>query len=205
MQTYFAKLVSIYQNHYRTIALISLLFSADMHAEEALDGEKLGHDFISCSIISSEHLTTLQLYQRGVPLETALESLPDISREAKKRVQFIYQLAKNIGILNAYADINTNFSRCANLVYKNSGKPFADQADYGYFFCAGENKRRFEIILYTDRYMDLDKVIEKAPDTHIDVAISYFKLIRAKGLLAAFDFTANNLKACLNNLRPSQN
>ena len=37
------------------------------------------------------------------------EKLPNISREARKRVDYVYSLAKGIGILNAYSDINTNF------------------------------------------------------------------------------------------------
>lgn len=158
------------------------------------------HSYISCAIISSEHLTALQLYQRGVSEQTALSSLPNLSRAARKRVSYLYQLANNIGVLNAYADINTNFTRCAAGVHKRIGVPAKDSSEYGYYFCAGENRIRFETLLYTDRYQNLEKVLEKTPDTHFDVAIDYFKLIQSKGLLAAFDLTANNLKACLNTL-----
>lgn len=168
---------------------------------QAAGSDRLEQDFVSCSIITSEHLTTLQLYQRGVSLETALSSLPRITRPAKQRVKYIYQLADDIGILNAYADINTNFARCATQVYKKTGKPILDELNYGYYFCAGENKIRYEILLHTDRYMHLDKVLQKTPESHIKVAIEYYKLIENKGLLAAFDLTANNLKACLNNLQ----
>lgn len=163
--------------------------------------EQIEQDYVSCSIITSEHLTTLQLYQRGVTLETALESLPRITRNGQKRVRYIYRLADGIGILNAYADINTNYARCSTQVYKQQGKPILDELNYGYYFCAGENKIRYEILLHTDRYMNLDRVLQKTPETHMNVAIEYFKLIENKGLLAAFDFTANNLKACLNNLQ----
>ena len=207
MPTTFASNHSFQKTLHSLVSVFVLLLLSTKTLSEQVntkENESPSHDFISCSIISSEHLTTLQLYQRGVPLKTALESLPGISREAKKRVTYIYELATNIGILNAYADINTNYARCANLVFKKIGKPFIDEPGYGYYFCAGENKRRYEILLNTDRYMNLDKVIAKTPDTHIDVAISYYKLIEGKGLLAAFDFTANNLKACLNNLRPTQ-
>lgn len=180
--------------------LASLSYSS---LSKAADGEA-HHSFVTCAIITSEHLTTLQLYQRGVSLDTALESLPRISREAKQRVEFIYQLADGIGILNSYADINTNFARCATLVYQQLGKPALDEFDYGYYFCAGENKIRFEILLHADRYMNLEKVLRKTPDTHISTAIEYYNLIENKGLLAAFDLTANNLKACLNNLQASR-
>jgi len=157
--------------------------------------------YISCSIITSEHLTTLQLYQRGLSLESALETLPNISRGAKKRVRYIYDLADSIGILNAYSDINTNYARCATKVYIQLGTPAQDKIDYGYYFCAGENKIRYEIILYINKYLTLEKVLESTPDTHSDVAMRYYRLISDKGLLSAFDFTANNLKSCLNNLR----
>lgn len=175
--------------------LLMLLLSFSLKAEEA------EHSYISCAIISSEHLTTLQLYQRGVPLTEAIATLPRLSRAAEKRVRYVYELANNIGILNSYADINTNFARCSTLVYKKHGKPAIDQQEYGYYFCSGENKVRYEIILYTDRYQTLEKVIEKTPDSHLQTVIDYYKLIENKGILAAFDLTANNLKACLNRLQ----
>ena len=181
------------------LAVISLLFSNQFaHADEAKDSDQ--HTFLSCAIITSEYLTTLQLYQRGIPLQTALENLPKISRSAKARVSSIYELANNIGILNAYADINTNFSRCSYKVFQAKGTPAKDQLDYGYFYCSGENKVRFEIILNSDRYLTLDKVLQKTPDSHIQTAIDYFSLIANKGLLAAFDLMANNFKSCLTNL-----
>ena len=164
------------------------------------DQRNINQSYISCAIITSEHLTTLQLYQRGVSEQTALETLPDISRSAKQRVAYIYDLANSIGILNSYADINTNFARCSTLVYKEMGRPAPDQIEYGYYYCSGENKVRFEIILHADRYITLEKLIEKTPDSHIQTAIEYYKLIQKKGILAAFDLTANNLKACLNKL-----
>lgn len=180
------------------ISFISLFGVTFAHAEKRQTAE---HSYISCAMITSEYLTALQLYQRGVTLDTAQTSLPKVSRKAKQRLSQIYQLAENIGILNAYADINTNYSRCADKVFKQLGTPAHDQLEYGYYFCAGENKRRFEIILYSDRYMNLDKVVKKVADTHLSVAIQYFQLIEKEGLLAAFDYTANNLKACLGNLR----
>lgn len=177
---------------------LALLLSLGKTATAATpENPPLSQDYISCAIITSEHLTSLQLYQRGVPVDLALESLPNIKGEAKKRVHYLYSLAKKIGILNTYADINTNFARCATLAYQQQGQPAADQVEYGYYFCAGENKIRYEIILYTDRYMDLDRVLKKTPDTHFKVAIDYYKLIEQKGILAAFDLTANNLKSCL--------
>jgi len=153
---------------------------------------------LSCAIITSEHLTTLQLFQRGLPKAAALKSLPNISREARKRVDYVYNLAKSIGILNAYSDINTNFTRCSTLVHQVKGKPAVDLKEHDYYFCSGENKLRFEIILLINHNRSLDNIYTKIPASHYLVARNYKKLIDDKGTLAAFDLTANNLKACLN-------
>ena len=152
---------------------------------------------LSCSIITSEHLTILQLYQRGLPKQLAIDSLPNISRGAKKRVDYVYNLAKDIGILNAYADINTNYARCSTLVHKIKGKPAVDQKEYAYYYCSGENKLRFELILQIDQRHPINSIYEKAPSTHYTVVQDYLKLVKTKGMLAAFDLTANNLKSCL--------
>ena len=88
------------------------------------------HSYLSCSIITSEHLTVLQLYQRGLPKQLAIESLPNITRAAKKRVKYVYDLAKKIGILNTYADINTNYARCSTAVFQIKGKPAPDHILY---------------------------------------------------------------------------
>ena len=166
---------------------------------EAIQPETIQFSYTACSNITSEHLTILQLYQRGVPQSLAVESLPRISKTAKKRVEYIYDLARQRGLLNTYSDINTNYARCATLVHKHHGIPAPDQNEYAFYFCAGENKRRFEIILHSDRSADETDLLAKTPPSHHGVAKKYYHLIRNKGLLAAFDYTANNLKACLNN------
>lgn len=153
--------------------------------------------FLSCSIITSEHLTALQLYQRGLPKELAIESLPNISRDGKKRLEYVYNWAKRIGILNAYSDINTNYARCSTLVYERNGRPAADMKEHAYYFCSGENKIRFEMILKLDQNMSMHEITNKLPARYNNIAEHYKKLIDEKGMLAVFDLTANNLKACL--------
>lgn len=172
-----------------------LLVSASAIAQQSLLQTKQTH--LSCAIITSEHLTVLQLFQRGLPKKTAIESLPDISRQARKRVDYVYELATEIGTLNAYADINTNFARCSTIVHKAKGMPAVDQAERAYYFCSGENKLRFEMILLIDQGISEDKIKEQIPESHHKVLKSYQNLIGRKGTLAAFDLTANNLKACL--------
>jgi hypothetical protein len=169
----------------------------DTGKNNAAQDSKVKQTFLSCSIITSEHLTALQLYQRGIPLQLAIDSLPGISRDGKKRLEFVYDLAKRIGILNAYADINTNFARCATLVYELNGKPAADLKEYAYYFCAGENKVRYEIMLKLDRNFSFNEITASLPTRYHDVVRTYKNVVQEQGLLAAFDLIANNLKACL--------
>lgn len=162
--------------------------------------EKIKQSLLSCSIITSEHLTVLQLYQRGLPKKQAIESLPNITRAAKARVKYVYDLAKSIGILNAYADINTNFARCSTMVHQVLGMPAADLKEHNYYYCAGENKIRFEIILMADQGKSLKNLILSFPPRYEATVINLYQLIKSNGNLAAFDLTANNLKACLNQI-----
>ncbi len=153
--------------------------------------------YLSCALITSEHLTTLQLYQRGFPKKLAIESMPNISRAARKRVDYIYDFAKRTGVLNAYSDINSNFARCATLVHKQKGIPPKDLKEYGYYFCSGENKVRYEILLYLDQSYSVEKIKTLVPEKHHSLIANQQRLIQANGMLAAFDLLANNLKECL--------
>lgn len=180
----------------RAVIAISLLFASTFTYANP------SHSYMSCAVISSEHLTALQLYQRGIRLDDALEYLPKISREGKKRLSYIYDLAAEQGLLNTYADINTNFARCSKSVHERLGAPAIDLREHGYYYCSGENKLRFEIILNIDKHRRIESVLEKTPKSHHSVAQEYSQLISREGILAALDLTANNLKACLSNLNP---
>ena len=76
-----------------TLSLTKVCYAAPQNEAE----KNFKHSYLSCSIISSEHLTALQLYQRGLPRDVAIKSLPRITRAAKKRVKYVYDLAKKIG------------------------------------------------------------------------------------------------------------
>ncbi|MFT6266231.1 MAG: hypothetical protein ACJAWS_002392 [Oleiphilaceae bacterium] len=186
---------------YILIFIFSFFSQAVFSATNTDKKEDFKHSFLSCSIITSEHLTVLQLYQRGLPKQQAIESLPNITRAAKDRVKYVYDLAKKIGILNAYADINTNFARCATMVHQVKGRPAADLKEHNYYYCAGENKIRFEILLRTDEGLSIKELIPSFPRRYEATIINLYQLIKIKGTLAAFDLTANNLKACLNQIK----
>ena len=171
-------------------------YSSDQISQASND-DNLEQGYISCSHITAENLTVLQLAQRGLTQAVALKELPFNHRKAKQRLAVVYKLVEEQGILNAYSIVNSNFARCAKLAHEVRGVPAKDMLEYGYYFCAGENKLRYETILRINDGFNLDKVLAETPDSHFDVAISYFKLIEQKGILASFDYTANNFKACL--------
>ena len=152
-------------------------------------------------MLTVEQLTVLQLAQRGITQQEALDTLPFGQKKAKNRVKEVYALLEKEGILNTYSAVNSNYARCAKLVYEAKGAPAKDLLEYPYYFCAGENKVRYEIILRINESFNIDRVLSATPDSHFDVAIQYFKLIENKGLLAGFDYTANNLKACVKQIQ----
>jgi hypothetical protein len=180
-------------------SLFALLFSANSFANSSQNNFE--QTYASCSAITSEYLTLIQLYQRGIQVDQALASMPFQTAGSKERVIELYALIKELGVIDTYVQVNTNFARCSRLVYETSGTPETNTEEHAYYFCAGENKVRFEAILQVNQSYDLNKVLAATPDTHMDVAISYFNLIQDKGILAAFDYTANNFKACLKQVR----
>jgi hypothetical protein len=185
-------------NAHILFALLTLAYSVGSAASQK--STTFEHSYASCSAITSEYLTLIQLYQRGIGIDQALGALPFKAEASKSRATELYALIKKLGVIDTYVQINTNFARCSRLVYEQSGTPEQGNEEYGYYFCSGENKVRFETILTVNETYDLNKVISATPDSHMDVAITYFNLIKDKGILAAFDYTANNFKACLKQL-----
>lgn len=183
------------------LVLLALQCNTALARSDQRANPDIPHDFISCTMLTIEQLTVLQLAQRGIPQNDAINTLPFGQKKAKQRVIEIYELLDKEGILNAYSLVNSNYARCAKLVFEAKGAPAKDLLEYPYYFCAGENKLRYEIILRVNATFNIDQVLLETPDSHFDVAIQYFKLIENKGMLASFDYTANNLKACVNQIQ----
>jgi len=86
------------------------------------------------------------------------------------------------------------------MVHQVNGTPAADLKEHNYYYCAGENKIRFEALLMINQNKSLKKLIPSFPRKYETTIINLYQLINSKGTLAAFDLTANNLKACLNQI-----
>lgn len=168
------------------------------------DENKLKHSYQSCTMITTELLTTIQLYEKGIPLDALLESLPNSSKEGEKRVQLTYQLAEKSGTLSSYSTINSDYAKCAKKVFSHQGKPPPTSIEYGYYFCSGENKLRYEVALSIYLKAKKEDVIPQLPTSRQQIAQHYFNLADQKGIEAVFDLMASSLKHCVNQLGPAK-
>lgn len=172
------------------------LFSISTEADE----NDASHSYQSCSIITAELLTTTQLYGQGIPLDLLIKSLPDLSEQGELRVRNAYQSLKTSDLLSSYSAINSDYAKCAKKVYSQRGKPKPTAIEYGYYFCAGENKLRYEIALAIYLKAGKEEVIPQLPRSRQNIGSHYFDLAEKSGLEAVFDLMANNLKQCINQI-----
>ena len=128
------------------VPLCALILSFFSSPSFSID-DKTKHSYQSCTIITTEFLTTAQLFGRGIPLEALIESLPDLTSQGESKVRSTYELIQQSDLLSAYSAINSDYAKCAKQVYTDQGKPAFSTREYGYYYCAGENKLRYEIIL----------------------------------------------------------
>ena len=168
-------------------------FSADTNAK---------HSYQSCTIITTELVTTAQLYNRGIPLDELIESLPNLSPQGEKKVRSTYELIQQSDLLSTYSAINSDYAKCAKQAHENQGKPPYGTREYGYYYCAGENKLRYEIILAIFLKQSRENVIPQIPKSRRNIALHYFDLAEKEGLEAVFDLMASSLKRCVNQIDP---
>lgn len=160
------------------------------------------HSYQSCTIITTELLTTAQFYNRGIALEELIESLPNLTPEGEKKVTSTYKLIQKSDLLSAYSAINSDYAKCAKQVHADKGKPPYGSQEYGYYYCSGENKLRYEIILSIFLKQSRESVIPQIPKSRRGIAGHYFDVAEKQDLEAVFDLMASSLKYCVNQITP---
>lgn len=163
-------------------------------------GNDTKHSYQSCTIITTELLTTAQFYNRGVSLKELVESLPNLTPQGKDKVTSTYELIQQTDLLSTYSAINSDYAKCAKQVYADKGKPSQGTQEFGYYYCAGENKLRYEIILAIFLKQSREEVLPQIPQSRRGIASHYFDLAEEQGLEAVFDLMASSLKHCINQI-----
>ncbi|MCP5161743.1 MAG: hypothetical protein H7A00_08740 [Hahellaceae bacterium] len=156
--------------------------------------------FQSCSAVANELLTVIQLYQNHFALEELLKSLPEITPKGQTRVRDLYTKLENEGVVSVYSKVNSAYSQCAKQAYKKNGIPAADTMENGYYFCAGENKVRYEIVLAIYLNAPEEKVIPQLQEQHQNIGRHYYQLARQSGIESVFNELASSHKSCTNQL-----
>lgn len=153
----------------------------------------------TCSLITSEYLTVVQLLSRGFAPDTLKQALPDISAKAQQRVQALSEMVNNEGLTATYSRINSEYAHCAKMVYQEHGVPAPGSRENHFHFCAGENKVRYEILLAAMLdAAEVDVRPQLAPQ-HQPVVAALYELYKKEGADGAFDNLASELKYCINN------
>ncbi|MDC0663311.1 hypothetical protein [Marinobacter sp. SS21] len=153
--------------------------------------------FESCSMITSEYLTVLQLMSRGFGRDTLMANLPEISEPAQARVNSLFSMVETDGLTESYSRINAEYSSCAKGVYQARGTPATGSREAHFYFCAGENKVRYEIVMAAVIGADRADVTPQLPPQYRPTVNALFDLHRSEGPLTVFDELASELKKCL--------
>ncbi len=152
----------------------------------------------SCSMIASEYLTIVQLHEKGFTRAQLKKNLPDITPQGKKDVDALYKLIAQNGLTSTYSDINARYARCAKAVYKLRGKPAPGAREYRYYYCAGENKLRYQILIAAYLGGTRKEVLPQVPESRRKVANALFDAVKKHGVNDTFSNLATELKHCLN-------
>lgn len=164
------------------------------HAENR---KPVGESYESCSMITSEYLTVVQLHQKGFSADQLKVSLPDITAQGKKDVDALYRALKRDGVVPTYANINGRYTQCAKQVFDKHGKPPKGSREEHYYFCAGENKLRYQIVLASYLGGTEKQILPQLPEGRRDLAKSLIAMAKKDGYEQAFDLLATQLKQCI--------
>lgn len=157
-----------------------------------------GQSFESCSLITSEYLTILQLSGRGLDAKMLSETLPNISVEASNRVNALTRLVQKQGLAETYSTIYSEYAACAKAVYDERGIPDTGTRENHFYYCAGENKIRYQVSMAAIIGADQDPVAGQLPAGYRNVVQAIFALQKSDGDTVLFDNLATELKHCIN-------
>lgn len=84
-------------------------------------------------------------------------------------------------------------------MFDRAGKPGRATREGHFYFCAGENKVRYEALMAAMVGAREAPVVEQLADRHKPVATAIFRLYRSNDVMAVFDTLSDELKYCINN------
>jgi hypothetical protein len=161
------------------------------------DASGAAQSYESCSRITSEYVTVLQLASRGFSGEVLKSTLPGLSEEAEKRIDSLLQMVDKEGLAETYSTINSEYARCASGVFNAKGLPERQSREAHFHFCAGENKVRYEVLLAALIGAPEEKVLHQLQRQHRQAGETIYELYTVQGELAVFDRMGAELKYCL--------
>ena len=161
--------------------------------------ERGGQSYESCSLITSEYITVLQLINQGFKEEQLAVSLPGLTPEARQRMAKLYSAVRNDGLEETFSAVNSEYARCARSVYRSEGAPAPVTREGHFYFCAGENKVRYEILMASIVGGQPEEIVRQLSDIHKPTGRALIELHRNQGTLAVFNALGDELKFCINN------
>ncbi|MGP4842556.1 hypothetical protein ACTXGQ_00355 [Marinobacter sp. 1Y8] len=181
------------------IALLSLMLTALIPAAAAADTAS-EQSFETCSMITSEYVTVLQLVAKGFTKPQLTKSLPGLSPAAEKRVTTLFDAAtaSESALIDTFSAVNAEYAKCSKRVYDRVGRPAPTSRESHFYFCAGENKLRYEILISATLDAPVSKVLPQLPGSREPIARAIYSLYYSDGPAAAFDAIGDELKYCLN-------
>lgn len=179
--------------------LACLLVVIAMKAQAAQpDTEAKHQSYETCGMIASEYLTIVQLHERGFTKAQLQKNLPDITRQGKKDIDYLYKAIAKNGVTSTYSNINARYAKCAKAVYDLRGKPEPGTRPYHFYFCAGENKLRYQILIAAYLGGTSEEILPQVPKSRQKVAKALLESFKKKGINKTFDGLATDLKRCIN-------
>ena len=157
----------------------------------------VGESYESCSMITSEYLTIVQLHQKGFTPKQLKASLPGITTQGKQDVDALYRVIKRDGVVPTFANINGRYAQCAKRVFDKRGIPPKGSREDHYYFCAGENKIRYQVVLASYLGGTEKEILPQLANARRGLAKSLIAMAHKDGYEQTFDLLATQLKHCI--------